>query len=266
MWGGRPPRPLCTSVGSGLAFSTSPHGVVLRHDAFGRCRLVFAAGIATLRRVATGTAVPPNIVLVDDTATYRILLRTTLRAAFPDSEVRDFATGELALAACLQHPPDLLVTDLRLRTMDGRDLIQQLWAKEVRPRVVVLTAYPESGLPGELLALGVAGFVDKNAAMEQVAHAVQWVWQGGMHFSASVPPPMPVATPSDLPRAGPEVLSERERDVVRLLVRGLLSKQIAAELGLSPRTVEKHRARISAKLGLHDVPTLVRWSLRNGLG
>jgi DNA-binding NarL/FixJ family response regulator len=209
---------------------------------------------------------PPDIVLVDDTATYRILLRATLRTAFPDSELRDFATGEQAEAACRQRPPDLLITDLRLRTMDGRDLIQRLWHAGVRPHVVVLTAYPESGLPAELLALGVAGFVDKSSPMEQVAHAVHCVWQGGMHFLASVPPPMPVAGTGDLPRAGVEVLSEREREVVRLLVQGRLSKQIAAELGLSPRTVEKHRARISAKLGVHDVPTLVRWSLRNGLG
>jgi DNA-binding NarL/FixJ family response regulator len=209
---------------------------------------------------------PPRIVLVDDTATYRLLLRETLRMTFATSELRDFATGEQAMAGCLERSPDLLVTDLRLRSIDGRDLVRGLWEKGCRPRVVVLTAYPESGLPAELLALGVAGFVDKSSPMEQVAHAVQLVWQGGMHFSATVPPPLPVTTELELPRGGAETLSEREREVVRLVVRGLLSKQIAAELGLSPRTVEKHRARICAKLGLHDVPTLVRWSLRNGLG
>lgn len=209
---------------------------------------------------------PPSIVLVDDTATYRLLLRETLRMTFVTSELRDFASGEQAMAACLERSPDLLVTDLRLRSMDGRDLVRGLWERGCRPRVVVLTAYPESGLPAELLTLGVAGFVDKSSPMEQVAHAVQLVWQGGMHFSATVPPPLPVTAELDLPRGGAETLSEREREVVRLVVRGLLSKQIAAELGLSPRTVEKHRARICAKLGLRDVPTLVRWSLRNGLG
>jgi len=211
-------------------------------------------------------APPSRIVLVDDTATYRLLLKETLRAAFLGSELKDFATGEQAMAACLTQPPDLLVTDLRLRTMDGRDLVRKLWERAVRPRVVVLTGYPDSGLPGELLALGVAGFVDKTTPMEQVAHAVQCVWDGGMHFSASVPPPLPVAVDATLPRGGQELLSERECDVARLVVRGLLSKQIAAELGLSPRTVEKYRARIFAKLGLHDVPTLVRWCLRHGLG
>lgn len=220
---------------------------------------------AAYRSMNEGQA-SPSIVLVDDTATYRLLLRETLRKAFPASELRDFSSGEQAMAACLERPPDLLVTDLRLRSMDGRGLVRGLWERGCRPRAVVLTAYPESGLPGELLALGVAGFVDKSSPMEQVAHAVQCVWQGGMHFSATVPPPMPVMADPALPWGGADSLSEREREVVRLVVRGLLSKQIAAELGLSTRTVEKHRARICAKLGMHDVPTLVRWSLRNGLG
>jgi DNA-binding NarL/FixJ family response regulator len=91
--------------------------------------------------------------------------------------------------------------------------------------------------------------------------------EGGMFFSATVPPPVPsLIAESNLPRAGADALSAREREVVRLVARGLVSKEVAAELGLSTRTVEKHRARILAKLGLRDVPTLVRWCLRNGLG
>ena len=63
-----------------------------------------------------------------------------------------------------------------------------------------------------------------------------------------------------------DALSEREQEVARRVACGLLSKEIADQLGLSTRTVEKHRARILAKLGLHDTPTLVRWCMRNGLG
>jgi DNA-binding NarL/FixJ family response regulator len=88
-----------------------------------------------------------------------------------------------------------------------------------------------------------------------------------MYFSATVPPPVPsLASEPTIPRAGSDALSEREREVVRLVARGLVSKEVASQLGLSTRTVEKHRARIFAKLGLRDIPTLVRWCLRNGLG
>jgi len=208
-----------------------------------------------------------RIVLVDDTNTFRSLLKETLQQRFLPAELLDFADGREALAACIAAPPDLLIADLYLRTTDGRDIIRELRLRGLKMHVVVLTAYPEAGLPAELLSLGVAGFVDKNSPLEQIEIAVQCVLEGGMFFSATVPPPVPTLSGEPaLPRLGADVLSEREREVVHLVARGLLSKEVADRLGLSTRTVEKHRARILAKLGLHDTPTLVRWCLRNGLG
>lgn len=208
-----------------------------------------------------------RIVLVDDTATFRGLLKETLQRKFTPLELLDFGQGKEALEACLKAPPDLLIVDLYLRDMDGRDIVRELREKGQSTRVLVLTAHPEAQLPAELLALGVAGFVDKNSPFEQIDRAVQCVLEGGMFFSATVPPPVPRLTSEPaIPRMGADVLSEREREVVRLVARGLASKEIADKLGLSTRTVEKHRARILSKLGLHDTPTLVRWCLRNGLG
>jgi DNA-binding NarL/FixJ family response regulator len=208
-----------------------------------------------------------RLVLVDDTVTFRELLRDSLQRRFHPRELRDFANGRDALAACLAHPPDLLIADLYLRDMDGRDIVRELRRHNQTTRVVVLTAHPEAQLPAELVALGVAGFVDKNSPLDQIDRAVQCVLEGGMYFSATVPPPVPsLAAEPAIPRAGSDALSEREREVVRLVARGLVSKEVASQLGLSTRTVEKHRARIFAKLGLRDIPTLVRWCLRNGLG
>jgi len=208
-----------------------------------------------------------RFVLVDDTATFRELLRDSLQRRFQPRELQDFAHGREALAACLASPPDLLIADLYLRDMDGRDIVRELRRHKHATRVVVLTAHPEAQLPAELVSLGVAGFVDKNSPLEQIDRAVQCVLEGGMFFSATVPPPVPtLSAEPTIPRLGADTLSEREQEVVRLVARGLVSKEVAAQLGLSTRTVEKHRARIFAKLGLHDVPTLVRWCLRNGLG
>lgn len=208
-----------------------------------------------------------RFVLVDDTATFRELLKEALQRRFQPKELRDFGVGKEALASCLASPPDLLIADLYLRDMDGRDIVRELRRHKHETKVVVLTAHPEAQLPAELVSLGVAGFVDKNSPLEQIDRAVQCVLEGGMFFSANVPPPIPtLAAEPALPRLGADALSEREQEVVRLVARGLVSKEVAAQLGLSTRTVEKHRARILAKLGLHDVPTLVRWCLRNGLG
>lgn len=208
-----------------------------------------------------------RLVLVDDTATFRALVRERLLAAFPHLELHDYAEARPALEACLAQPPDILVADLYLGRADGRDLVRQLRERGLKTHVVILTAFPEAGLPAELLSLGVAGFVDKNSPLEQIERAVQCVLEGGLFFSATVPPPVPTLTGEPaLPRLGADALTEREREVVRLVARGLLSKQVADTLGLSPRTVEKYRGRIMAKLGLHDIPMLVRWCLRNGLG
>lgn len=217
---------------------------------------------------ASGPTSKQKFVLVDDTATFRGLLKDALQRRFQPAELRDFGDGREALAACLAAPPDLLIVDLYLREIDGRDIVRALRERGFATRVVVLTAHPEAQLPAELVSLGVAGFVDKNSPLEQIDRAVQCVLDGGMFFSATVPPPVPSSLNSEppLPRVGAEVLSEREQEVVRLVARGLVSKEVADQLGLSTRTVEKHRARIFAKLGLHDVPMLVRWCLRNGLG
>lgn len=209
-----------------------------------------------------------RFILVDDTATFRGLLKDALQRRFQPKSLLDFGDGRDALEACLAAPPDLLIADLYLRDMDGRDIVRALRERGLATKVVILTAHPEAQLPAELVSLGVAGFVDKNSPLEQIDRAVQCVLEGGMFFSATVPPPVPSSMASEpaLPRAGAEALSAREQEVVRLVARGLVSKEVADLLGLSTRTVEKHRARIFAKLGLHDVPTLVRWCLRNGLG
>lgn len=208
-----------------------------------------------------------RFVLVDDTASFRELLKASLQKRFQPRSLLDFADGREAIAACLANPPDLLIADLYLRDIDGRDVVSALRRHHLTTPVVMLTAHPEAQLPAELLALGVAGFVDKNSPLEQIDRAVQCVLEGGMFFSATVPPPVPKLTAENtMPRLGAAALSEREQEVARLVARGLFSKEIAPQLNLSTRTVEKHRARILAKLGLHDIPTLVRWCLRNGLG
>lgn len=208
-----------------------------------------------------------RFVLIDDTATLRELLKEALKRRFAPCDVLDFEDGKDGLASCLETPPDILVVDLYLRDTDGREVVKEIRRKNLTFPVIVLTAHPDASLPAELVGLGVAGFVDKNSPLEQIERAVQRVLEGGMFFSAAIPPPVPsIGSEPDLPRIGAEALSEREKEVVRLVARGYLSKEVADQLNLSTRTVEKHRSRILGKLGLRDVPSLVRWCLRNGLG
>ncbi len=208
-----------------------------------------------------------RFVIVDDSATYRELVREALTRRHPDLTFEAHALGREGIAACVAAPPDLLIVDLYLHDMDGRDIVRELRHRGITTRILAVTAHPDAGVPAELVQLGVAGFVDKHSPMEQLERAVQRLLEGGMFFSASVRPPEP--RPGDaapIPAAPAEVLTEREQEVVRLVARGYASKEIGTRLGLSTRTVEKHRARILARLGLHDIPTLVRWCVLRGLG
>jgi DNA-binding NarL/FixJ family response regulator len=209
----------------------------------------------------------PRFVMIDDSAMFRELVKQAILTGFPRSPFEEFALGREGLAACIKQPPDLLIVDLYLHDTDGREIVRELRRLNVPTRILVVTAHPDAGLPAELVQLGVAGFVDKHSPMEQVERAAQRVLEGGIFFSASVRPPVPPTTNQPtIPSAPASVLSQREQEVIRLVARGLASKEIGAQLGLSTRTVEKHRARILARLGLHDIPTLVRWCLQRGLG
>ena len=205
--------------------------------------------------------------MVDDSATFRELVRDTLERRFGPLSFEGYALGREGIEACVKSPPDLLIVDLYLHDMDGRDIVRELRRQNVTTRILAVTAHPDAGLPADLVQLGVAGFVDKHSPLEQLERATQRLLDGGMFFSASVRPPEPqFGNQPEIPAVPASVLSEREQEVVRLVARGYASKEIGSQLGLSTRTVEKHRARILARLGLHDIPTLVRWCLQRGLG
>jgi DNA-binding NarL/FixJ family response regulator len=133
---------------------------------------------------------------------------------------------------------------------------------------LVLTGHAEPQLPAKLMRLGVAGFVDKTAPLAYVIQAIDTVMAGGMFFASHVAAETGPAAGNLPPASGasPSVLSARELEVARLVAAGRSSKEIASDLDLSTRTVEKHRANIMEKLGVREVASLVRWVLQNGLG
>ena len=191
-----------------------------------------------------------------------------------------FSEGKEGLAFCLRVKPELVVVDLFLPGMHGLEIIKEVRAKAPDTRILVLTGHPDEDLPAKLISQGVHGFVDKNAPLSYVLQAVESVLQNGMFFAAAVPPkatdapgkaPGPKVAPSV--KEGPQapsieavqVLSSRELEVVRLVAEGFSSKEIAARLDLSVRTVEKHRANIMDKIGVREVAGLVRWCVHAGL-
>lgn len=208
-----------------------------------------------------------RFVLIEDDKLLRDLLKDVLVRRSQPRELLDFECGRPALEACLTKPPELLITDLRLPDMDGRDIIRKLRSRELTTRVVVLTSFVDALLPAELISLGVAGLVDKSSSLDHVERAVQSVLAGGLYFAASVSPMPSALSPRGglVDEVGPSALSERERAMARLVSQGFRAKEIAAQLGLNPRTAEKYRLQLMEKLRLPNTTSLVRWCVRHGL-
>lgn len=208
-----------------------------------------------------------SFVIVEDDKLLRDLLKDVLQRRFQPRSIADFDAGRAGLEVCLNREPELLITDLRLPDMDGRDIIRKLRSRDLKTRVVVLTSHVDAVLPAELISLGVAGLVDKSSSLDHVERAVQSVLAGGLYFAASVSPMGSSATARDglTDDVGPSALSERERAMARLVSQGYRAKEIAERLGLNPRTAEKHRLQLMEKLHLPNTTSLVRWCVRHGL-
>lgn len=218
--------------------------------------------------------IPPSsthrFLLVEDKLTFRELLKVALVAKFAPQECVEAGSVREGLAALAGLPFDLLISDLYLPDGDGREIVRHALALPKPPACLVLTGQPDRNLAGDLLSLGVAGFVDKGSPLEHVLQAAARVLAGGVFFSTHMPPPkQPAASalPSDARPAGPgvEVLTPREREIARFVAIGATSKEVGARLDISPRTVEKHRAELMRKLGLRDVASLARWALQQRL-
>ena len=186
--------------------------------------------------------------------------------------------AKTGLDFCLKHKPNLLVVDLFLPGMHGLEVIKAVRASLPDTRILVLTGHPDGELPARLISQGVNGFVDKNAPINYVLQAVESVMSGGMFFAAHIAPnvsadagktarvPPAVKTGPQTPSLeAVQMLSSREIEVVRLVAEGFSSKEIATRLDLSVRTVEKHRANIMDKVGVHEVASLVRWCVQSGI-
>jgi len=189
-----------------------------------------------------------------------------------------FADGKAGLDFCLKEKPGLLVVDLFLPGMHGLEIVKEVRAKLPATRILVVTGHPDGDLPARLIAQGVHGFVDKDAPLSFALQAVEAVTNGGMFFSSHIAPTATTtgkAGPKTPPsvKTGPatttlvavETLSARELEVARLVAEGSSSKEIAARLDLSVRTVEKHRANIMDKIGVREVASLVRWCVQSGI-
>ena len=203
-----------------------------------------------------------TVLLADDHDLVRSGIRALLESAPGIRVVGEARNGEELLAFLASRPhPDVVVTDLAMPRMDGLTAISHIRGRYPGLRILVVSANETADFVRQAVANGANGYLLKGATPAELELALRRLMETGTFFSSSV---AKLLLQEPEPAAHDE-LTGRQIEILTLLARGRSSKEIAFELGLSPKTVDVHRSRIMQRLGLADVASLTRYAVRKGL-
>jgi DNA-binding NarL/FixJ family response regulator len=183
--------------------------------------------------------------------------------------VAEAGDGRDAVALTLQHRPDVAIMDIGMPLLNGIDATRQIVHKWPEARVLMLSMHKDEPYVARAFQAGVKGYLLKDSLGVDLTGAVEAVAKGQPFFSPEVATKMVndyVRRLSDAKVVDPyEALSDREREIFQLIAEAYSNKDIATILGISPATVETHRARILQKLGIHNAAEVVLYAVRRGI-
>jgi DNA-binding NarL/FixJ family response regulator len=209
-----------------------------------------------------------RIVLADDHNLVRAGIRALLEA-LPDVQVvAECADGRAALAAITEHRPDLALLDIGMPGLNGLDVAARVVRDVAGTRVVIVSMHSNERYVAQALAAGVAGYVLKDACIDELPVLLRSVMAGETYLSPAISKQVVDALRGRREGEGgapPDPLTARQREILQLLAEGKSTKEVGFLLGVSGKTVEAHRAQIMDRLGIRDLPGLVRYAIRTGL-
>jgi DNA-binding NarL/FixJ family response regulator len=203
-----------------------------------------------------------TVLLADDHAVVAEGLASLLGSEF--TLVGTVTDGAQLLEVARRLRPDVIVTDVAMPGMSGLEALRRLKAEAIAAKVIFLTMHAEAQLAAEALRAGASGFVVKHAAGVELIAAIQTVLRGGTYLTPDLSQDVLTTLAEGGPSAG-AILTPRQREVIRLIADGRTMKEIAAALGLSPRTIETHKYEMMQALGLRTTAELIRYALEHGL-
>jgi two-component system, NarL family, response regulator NreC len=214
---------------------------------------------------ATATPAPTRVLIVDDHPVVRSGLRLLLKREADIEAAGEAATGREAVFQARVLKPDVILMDVLMPGQSGLDVLPTLVREHPAVKVLLLSMQDDPRYVREAFAAGASGYVLKEAADTEVIAAVREVARGGRYVNPELGARLATADAEMARRAEEDPLSDREREVLRLLVLSYTNKEIARQLYISMRTVETHRAHIMQKLRLQSRAELVRYALERGL-
>jgi two-component system response regulator NreC len=205
-----------------------------------------------------------GIVVVDDHAVVRSGLRLLLEAEEDLAVVAEAGNAREAVFEVRAHKPDVVLLDVVMPGESGIDAVPKLLHEAPDVKILVLSMQDDPQYVREAFAAGAKGYVLKEAADAEVVDAIRQVAAGGSYVHPTLGARMVAADAAARAAAEADPLSDREREVLRLLALGHTNQEIAKQLFISVRTAETHRAHIMRKLGLETRAELVRYALEHG--
>jgi DNA-binding NarL/FixJ family response regulator len=212
---------------------------------------------------------PITVLLADDHTVVREGLRTLLEAEGDIKVIGEAATGREAVKLAQTLRPAVIVMDIAMPVLNGLEATRQIRKAIPDAKVLILSAHSDDAYVEQVVALGGIGYLVKQSSSHALTTAVREIEKGNAYFSPSVAQRMKSAVKT-LPghdgstRKNGFRLSSREVEVLQLIAEGHANKQVAAELSISVKTVEKHRQRLMEKLKIHDTAGLTRYAIAAG--
>ena len=206
---------------------------------------------------------PTRILICDDHGILRAGLRALLNEETDYEVVGEAANSDEAFRMAVDLKPDFILMDLSMPGAGGIEVTRQLKEKLPETKILILTVHEDATLLREAMKAGAVGYVVKRAVEAELIDAIETARRGDLYVHPSMTRALlseEQPAPSPPRRGDTEELTNREVDVLRLIVRGYTNRQIAEDLFLSVRTVESHRANIMQKLELSSRAELVRWA------
>jgi DNA-binding NarL/FixJ family response regulator len=210
-----------------------------------------------------------RVVVADDHTLFRSGLRALIDGFVGITVVGEAGDGREALRLVAEHRPDVVLMDISMPDLNGLEAAAQVVRDFPEVKVLVLSMHPDEAYVNRALKAGATGYLLKTASGPELEMAIRAVARGDLYLGPRVAKRV---LPDYLTRRGDaeppdamERLTRRQREILQLVAEGRTSKQIAQHLGLSVKTVERHRADVMHRLDIHDIAGLVRWAVGHGL-
>ncbi len=206
-----------------------------------------------------------KVYIVEDHLSIREMLAETLKRN-RYFVVGQSGNGEDALNEILELQPDLIIIDAKLPGISGLELLKKLKSTSTKARFLIYSAHENASLIKDMIEAGAHGFIEKTVSLKELINGINVISNGGTFFGPSsgelirsfLINPQSSKRPKDF-------LTARETEVLQRIAEGYSTRDIAASLGLSAKTVDNHRTNMMRKLDLHNVASITRYALQNGM-